>query len=482
MRRNFFTLLLISLLAASCLPPQTETPPIPSPQGTPPAPAAVSPSLITPTTTPPPAPGVTPVTFTYAPSFADIPNPERGFYEGVELGETDLTWYPAETGNHLLHFYARLDDFRSRDLPPEYLAALEEFFSLARQAGVKVIVRFSYNDGETYPDPAPDASLEQSLRHIEQLAPVLEANKDVTAWFEAGFIGAWGEWHTSASRLDTPENKAAIRDALLQHFPSDRFILFRYPGDFTRWYPQPLTEAQAFSQTAQARTGHHNDCFLASDDDWGTYYDYDGSLKIEEWKTYISQMTRFTPMSGETCNPNPLRSDCPTALAEMERLHWTALNEAYHPDVIQSWKDQGCYTEIRRRLGYRLSLLEASFPAMIRTGETLLLHIRLQNTGFASLLLPRTLYLIVTSPDYTVRLPLEIDPRRWQPGEHDLTASVSLPADLPPGEYALALWLPDPSVALHEDPRYAIQFANENIWDAEHGWNMLGKVQVLADE
>lgn len=429
--------------------------------------------------TPTPAPDALPLQrVSFDPSSADLPNPERGFYEGAELGETDLTWYPAETDNRLLHLYARLDDYRRRDLPLEYLAALEDFFALARQAGVKVIVRFSYNFGETYPLPAPDASLEQTLRHIEQLAPVLEANKDAIAWFEAGFIGAWGEWHTSASGLDTPENKDIIRDALYRRFPQDRFILFRYPGDFIRWYLQPLTEAQAFTQTDQARTGHHNDCFLASDDDWGTYYDYDGSLKIEAWKTYIAGMTRFTPLSGETCNPNPPRSDCPTALAELERLHWTALNEAYHPAVIQGWKDQGCYVEIRQRLGYRLTLLEAGFSPTVRAGGVLRVQVKLENTGFASPMLSRPVYLVLAAQDFILRLPLEADPPRWQPGKHDLSASLSLPAGLPPGDYTLALWLPDPAESLRDDPRYAIRFANEGMWDAARGWNTLGRVSI----
>jgi hypothetical protein len=38
--------------------------------------------------------------------------------------------------------------------------------------------------------------------------------------------------------------------------------------------------------------------------------------------------------------------------------------------------------------------------------------------------------------------------------------------------------LPDPAETLRADPRYAIRFANEGIWDAAHGWNVLGKVRV----
>ncbi|GEM_PF-3516574 len=72
----------------------------------------------------------------------------------------------------------------------------------------------------------------------------------------------------------------------------------------------------------------------------------------------------------------------------------------------------------------------------------------------------------------------DVDPRRWEPGEHTFTAAVALPADLRPGEYTLALWLPDPAETLRTAPHYAIRFANEGIWDAAHGWNVLGKVQV----
>jgi len=59
-------------------------------------------------------------------------------------------------------------------------------------------------------------------------------------------------------------------------------------------------------------------------------------------------------MQGETCNPNPPRSGCPTALAELARLHWSILNCESHPDVVAGWTAQGCRPEVERRLGYRL--------------------------------------------------------------------------------------------------------------------------------
>jgi hypothetical protein len=147
--------------------------------------------------------------------------------------------------------------------------------------------------------------------------------------------------------------------------------------------------------------------------------------------------------------------------------------------VIQGWKDQGCYAEIRRRLGYRLALLEARFSAQVKPNDELRAQVKLQNTGFASPLLERPVYLVLTRADSTLHYQLNhVDPRRWEPGEHTFNAAFVLPPTLPPGEYTLALWLPDPGEALRADPRYALRLANEGIWDAAHGWHVLGRVRV----
>ena len=77
-----------------------------------------------------------------------------------------------------------------------------------------------------------------------------------------------------------------------------------------------------------ARTGHHNDCFLASSTDYGTYLD-----KTIEYP-YLIIDTRYTAMGGETCNYNPPRSNCPTALEELKMFSWTYLNSEYEPNVL----------------------------------------------------------------------------------------------------------------------------------------------------
>ena len=77
-----------------------------------------------------------------------------------------------------------------------------------------------------------------------------------------------------------------------------------------------------------ARTGHHNDCFLASHDDYGTYLD----KKLEY--PYLETDTKYSAMEGETCKYNLPRSNCPTTLKELDMFSWSYLNIDFHPKVL----------------------------------------------------------------------------------------------------------------------------------------------------
>jgi hypothetical protein len=410
------------------------------------------------------------VTHTYTYSDASILNPERGFFTPYELpGPVGFSPLRA-TGSTLVHLDVRLDDWRETDIPQDVLAGFDINFADMRAAGIKAIIRFVYNKGP-FPDSEPDASKAQILRHIEQLTPLLQKNVDVIAWLEAGFIGAWGEWHTSTNGLDNITDKRDVLTALLAAIPN-RYVQVRYPANIIEMYPSP-------TDAVKARVAHHNDCFLSSDTDVGTY-ERDGVNTIERDQKYLAELTRFTPMSGETCAPNPPRSECESAIHEMELLHFSAISEAFTKAVLRSWKSGGCMAEIDNRLGYRLSLTSADFNEQVRPGGILNLTVHLQNTGFASIINERKLYVVLVGrdgiPPYKVEL--TIDPRTWEPGTATVTAKLHVPSDLETGEYQLALWLPDGYESLRDNPLYAIQFANENIWDEATGLNVLGRLSI----
>jgi hypothetical protein len=411
------------------------------------------------------------VTHTYIATDAPILNPERGFFTPYELPGNPGFSPIRSTGNTLVHLNIRLDYWRESDIPQDVLGSLDTNFADIRDAGLKAIIRFAYNQGP-YPDSEPDASKAQILRHIEQLTPLLQTHTDVIAWAEAGFIGAWGEWHTSTNGLDNITDKRDILFALLTALPEPRMAQVRYPANIIEMFPDPL-------DAVKARVAHHNDCFLSSDTDVGTY-ERDGVNTIERDQKYLAELTRFTPMSGETCAPNPPRSECTSAIQEMELLHFSAINEAYHQGILRSWEEGGCMEEIRNRLGYRLSLTSATFNEMVRHGGLLNLTVEITNTGFASLMNPRPLYVVLVgengTPPYEVKL--ELDPRTWQPGASSFTTKVRLPSKIGEGDYNLALWLPDEAEMLQRNPFYAVQFSNEGTWDESTGYNILGRVNV----
>ena len=428
----------------------------------------------------------TPVTVTYKPAAGAIINPERGFRFPAEITpNTNFATFYEALGVTLVHAYVRLDAYRTTDLPQDFLDELDAGFAGLAGSGVKVVLRFAYNFGP-YPDSEPDASKAQILRHIAQLQPLWQKYSHSIAWLEAGFIGAWGEWHTSTNGLDNPDDKQTILFALLDALPPSRMIQVRYPSDIITFFPVPLSAVQAFNQSDQARVGFHNDCFLASATDMGTY-EKSGALTIERDQTYLAEMSRFTPTGGETCAVNPPRTDCPTALQELALLHFTELNHSFHKRVVDGWQRQGCYEEIRDRLGYRLRMTTARFNQQVQPGGLISLTVNFENGGFAAPINPRSLYLLLVPggeagrDEEPLRVQLPVDPRGWAPGRASFAAKARLPANLAEGDYQLGLWLPDAATALATNPRYAIRFANDAVWEAVNGYNILGTVRVDAN-
>ena len=401
-------------------------------------------------------------------------NPERGFFTWTEfLTQPDFNNVNS-AGNRLTRPYVRLDSYRDGPIPQTVIDQMSAGFAKARAAGIKVIVRFSYNWGP-YPNSDPDATQAQIQAHLQQLAPVFAANEDTIYSMEAGFVGAWGEWHTSTNGLDTSwDAKNSILNSILTAMPQSRFVALRYPSDQWTINGSPITDLEAFSGANRARVGSHNDCFLASDNDVGTWGRL-GMHTIDEDKNYIAANSAYSVVGGETCGLYPPRTDCSTALSELARYHFSYLNADFSTDVLNTWKTQGCYDEINRRLGYRLELRKVTYPKSAKIGSKFHVQIDIANTGFAAPMNQRPVYVIFTSGKnvYTILQPQE-DVRRWAAGTtRSLIYDVALPASMKKGTYSVYLWLPDASNRLATNPAYSIRFADTNTWTSSTGYNKI---------
>jgi hypothetical protein len=423
---------------------------------------------------------------TYEGSDAIFANPERGFYRWREgrLGRSPLTLSDLQSNVRNLNYSLiirlyTLPEFRDQDLNQEILDLIQADFNVLRQAGVKAVLRFRYSTRETEPD-APLAIVE---RHLDQLKPLFEENYDVIAVVQAGFIGAWGEWHASSNNLTSLSNKRAVLAKLLEVLPAERMTQLRYPSDKMSIYTtqDALIPEQAYDNSDIARTGHHNDCFLASPTDVGTY-----RISAIYEKNYLHLDTRYVPMGGETCSVREgERYKCPTALVELEQMRWSFLNRDYYSGTLGSWITDGCMDEVQRRLGYRFSILEGRYTGSVKRNSSFLAEIDITNHGWAAPYNPRGFELLLRNKNdgtiYFTELPE--DPRFWFGGDTVRVAvSIGVPAFLPAGTYDLLVHFPDPTERLYGRPEYSIRLANAGVWESETGFNDLLHTVIVEDE
>jgi Domain of unknown function (DUF4832)/Domain of unknown function (DUF4874) len=415
------------------------------------------------------------------PTDEDFPNPERGFHADNPLPQSGLADYRAQ-GFSLMRSYVVLSDFRTQPISSDFLEQLKYSFQLVREGGLKLVLRFAYND-----DGTDDAPLATVLQHLTQLKPLLQQNADVIAVVQAGFMGRWGEWHHSKYGLNTQQNRQTIVQALLDAVPASRMVQLRYPWQRKQLFPTLLTEATAYSGMGGARVGHHNDCFLTSSNDLGTYGDFvdeaTGSApddQVTRWMDYTAQESRFTATGAETCQ-NTDRSSCAHAKTELSRLHYSYLNAKFHEAVNARWETEGCMPEIKRRLGYRFELGQVSMNERVAPGGVLRIAFSITNRGYAAPFNARKMY-VVLDGGARLSVPLTADVRGFLPEKAAIKTSALLriPATLAPGKYRVALWLPDADEALSSRPEYAIRFANAGAWNAEHGDNSVGTLEVDA--
>ncbi len=414
---------------------------------------------------------------TYQASDAKFPNPERGFYKYSEsnlgtnptmLSEATLKSYRTQNIT-LIYRIFYLKTFRDQALSQAALDQIDTDMATLRKSGLKCVLRFAYTSAET----EPDAPLAIILQHLEQLKPVFEKNADVIALLQAGFIGAWGEWYYSSNNLKTAGIRATILNKMLEVLPERRMIQVRTPAYKTEYLQRTtaLTRSEAFSGSKAARIGHHNDCFMASTNDYGTY------ANIEVEKAYINSEGVYLPVGGETCPPSGVDpADCEKAQKEMRNLRWSFLNEDYYRGVNDKWKTQGCMDNIIRELGYRFVLHSAKYTDAVAPGNTLNIQLKLNNTGYGSPYNPRKVEFILKNSATSEKYVAETneDPRFWRPQNvTEISLALGIPNDIPEGTYDLYLNLPDPEPLLYGNPDYSVQLANKDVWNSETGYNSL---------
>ena len=415
-------------------------------------------------------------------------NPERGFITMLEGHLTTSKPYAVKGKEStldnkissecmsiiLVHYY--LDNFKTTaTLPGTVLNAFDEDMAVLRSKGMKAIIRFSYTNSSD----GNDAAWNIAKQHISQYKSHWQANADVIFCFQAGIVGAWGEWyytqHYGNQSSTMNSSRRLVVDSLLAAVPADRCIQLRTPKFKTGYVnsTQPLTAAEAYSGTAKARLGHHNDAFLYDYDNMGTYAD------TATEKPYLAQETLYVPLGGETditdLNLTKLWATYEKTTAEMSRLHWTFIQSGYAETTTNYWRNNGTFDELNRKMGYRYQLVKGTYSDQVAAGAKLSVNLQLKNVGYAPLYNERHAYIVLKNGNKTYPIQLASDPRTWLPNGVVTTINeqLTVPTNVPDGTYQLYLYLPDAYASIASDPRYAVRFANTNVWEAATGMNKL---------
>lgn len=432
----------------------------------------------------PEIPEVIEETKTYVESEEIFANPERGFLKQIYYTSQQLNQVQnartvkknREDENVTLYLdnYFMMDYINS-DISQSFLTRMENNFKALRDGGGKAVIRYSYKYDAGASSKPWDATKQQVSRHIEQLEPYWHEYQDVILCLEAGFIGVWGEWYYT-DNFSNMKDRWDIVTQLLEALPEDLQLALRTPGYKMKYLKHigesvdPLTAAEAYQNTEKARLCGHNDCFVASNNDVGTYAN-------DEEREFWAADTKYTLMGGETCGECEY-SDGANAIKEMAKYHWTYINDGYHEGVLNSWEADGSMDEIKRRLGYRFVLREGTYTLQENVYTAAL---SIENVGFAALAIPRGVELVLVNKadandKYVYKQ--DIDPRFWMAGEAtEVELIANLDADMS-GTYSVYLNLPDSHANLHDNPAFSIRLANENMWDEERGYNYLTDIEL----
>lgn len=409
-------------------------------------------------------------TVTYQPNNTVISNPEKGFYHYTSTGSSGgynllnrstISGYRTNENITVIQRQFFLRDFITGiPITSTYLTNMQTDFNRIRNAGAKVIVRFTYTSSSATVYQPTKA---QILAHIAQLAPIVNRNKDVIVSIQAGFIGRYGEWYYTGSTefgngnyvvLTTTQwnNRKEVMDRMVNSFDISIPLQVRYV----------FAKQKMYGNTFVGRIGFYNDSFLGTYGDSGTFnVSSKFGTPTAADVTYWQNATINNPVTGETNMVNAPRTDCANTLIEMDRYNWSLINKDYFPTVITGWQTNGCFTTIQRSIGYDFRLNSSNITNGVLT-------INLGNYGYANVFKDRKAFLVCKNTATNVNYSFVIDNNIKNIRTPNYTITTNLASlGLPVGTYKLFLNLPDPLIS---NKLYSIQTSNLNTWTAE-GFN-----------
>jgi len=408
-------------------------------------------------------------------------NPERGWYKSFMSDDLWGLETLKDQGISVIQIKVDLKNFLEAPISNAKLNEIRKAFTLAKKNGLQVIFRAAYDyTGRTACEPK---SLDIITGHIAQLKSIFYEYESILYCVQAGFLGPWGEWHSSFYG-ETPslEARKTVLFALMEAVPQSRSIQVRRPMFIRDIFEKEtsgnvITEETAYNGSYLSRTGYHDDALLSTDNEYGTYTDPKYSRAAE--LNWVDNQNKYVSFSGETCYLGN-NSDSDNAVSELNKLHAQTLNIDYLPEVINKWKSEtyaaaSTFDYITSKLGYRFMVVDAKISTVVLKGGVLRLNLNIKNDGFGNLANARNFEIILSNGKDTYTAKVNDDPRKWykENGVMNKDLYFSIPNDIKTGTWNVYINLPSASAELAKNPGYSIRLANANVWDKKTGYNLI---------
>lgn len=434
----------------------------------------------------------------YQESSAPLDNPFRGFHHlyGFILSEDDpeetaklAKKYISSGSQPLMLMQINLLRYANTDLSDNALTQLERILTEIHDSKRQVILRFLYDWDGRGVDTEPD-NIEQILRHMDQIGPVVNRYADEVFLLQSTFTGSWGEMN--ATNYGTHADVRLLMTHLAQVTDPSIYLAVRTPSQL-RGVTQtrnPVSADMAYDGSIESRLGLYNDGMLGSISDLGTYDDTPNADTTapedkgtrEEELAFQDALCQFVPNGGEAVINNPY-NDLENALVDLAKMHVTYLSCEHDYAVLNKWKKtvyhgDDCfdgvtgYEYISAHLGYRYMVADTDFSYDALDKNSGILTLTIKNSGFAPAYRLYDSFLSLENSDMELQLtlPVTLDNRTIGGGSQTEFSFPLTVEGLSEGDYQIFFFMTDPYTG------QLIQFANEDT-DSE-GRIILGTLTV----
>ena len=337
----------------------------------------------------------------YEETARELSNPTRGWYQIYSFRADkdpdieNLVWSLREPETLALLFFD-IGAYREKPLDAGALQQLQSLLAFFGENHRDIILRIAYDHEGKGMEHEP-SRLAMVVRHMEQLGPVVMKYQNCIYILQGLFIGSWGEMHSSKFTGEVSLKK--LYDTWSKATGNHLYLAVRTPGLYRKFRQQcELSELERKPYLTV-----FDDGILGSETHLGSFgmeskrtTGWSGIWNPEEEMEFLRMLGRRCPIGGEVLwgagGTDHDFAECSGHLAEMKVSYLNCIHDSRR---LEYWKTEECmekgvffgrtgYDYVGAHLGYRFCIRDCYLPKGNLCGETVELHIQIENTGYAN--------------------------------------------------------------------------------------------------